>query len=82
MGVTVIPTIQQGEVIQISLTFDKPLPLSDFRELLEEIDEHINSLNKSKTYKQRCIRYPVYSNGEMIAVIEKYPNGKTKRTYL
>jgi len=82
LTLTIAPTIKQGKVIQISLSFDKPISLSDFGKLLETINRQLNSQGMPKVKNCGCIRYPVYSNGEMIAVVEKYPDGKTTRTYV
>ncbi len=82
MALTIVPTIQEGKVVQMSLSFDKPLSIVDFRELLEKIAQHTSSHKKNVVSKPVAIKYPVYSNGEMIAVVEKYPDGRTKRTYV
>lgn len=82
MTLTIVPTIKQGKVFQISLSFDKPIPLPDLGKLLEAINRQLSSQSIHEVKNGECIRYPVYSNGEMIAVIEKYPDGKTVRTYI
>jgi len=82
MALTVVPTIQQGKIVQLSLSFDKPLPIADFRELLEKITKHTSFHKKDEVFKLGPVSYPIYSNGEMIAVVEKYPDGRTKRTYV
>lgn len=39
MALTIIPTIQQGKVVEVSVSFDKPLTLSDFRKLIKKLDK-------------------------------------------
>lgn len=82
MELTVVPTIKHGKVFQISIFFGRPMALSDFSRFLESINRQLSPRGMSEVKNSECIRYPVYSNGEMIAVVEKYPDGKTIRTYV
>lgn len=81
MALTVIPTIKRGKVFQVSMSFDKPIPLPDFSKLLETINAQLCP-PRHEVKSNGCIRYPIYSNGEMIAVIERHADGRVVRTYV
>ena len=82
MVATVIPTIQQGKVVRLFISFDKPLSFSTLKDLLEKLKISSNSSTTDIEYKPASTKYPIYSNGEIIAVVEKHPDGTTKRTYV
>ena len=83
MKLTIAPIIQESKVVELSLRFDKPLSILGFRKLLETINTalHDDQSIQDNGHQHNFINYPVYSNGEMIAVIQKCSCGKTKRNY-
>lgn len=83
MKLTISPTIQGSKVVELSLRFDKPLSILSFRKLLETINTTLHDLAiQGNGHQHNFINYPIYSNGEMIAVIQKCSCGKTKRRYV
>ena len=82
MTFTIAPIIQESKVVKLSLLFDKPLSIPSFRKLLETINTALNDQAVQKNrHQHNFTNYPVYSNGEMIAVVQKCSCGKTKRNY-
>lgn len=80
MTLTAAPIIQESKVVELSLRFDNPLSIPGFKKLLETINAALHDQIVQKSGHQHdFINYPVYSNGEMIAVVQKCSCGKTTR---
>ena len=79
MTMTIRPIIKEHRVEEFSLSFDKPLPLHDFQKLWRKLYNELQGHRRKKSHKHNYIQYPIFSGGEMIAVLEKCSCGATIR---
>jgi hypothetical protein len=79
MAFTIVPIIKESKVVEFSIQFDDPLSISNFKALLEKIHTELDYPNGSKDHLHNFISFPFFSDGEMIATIEKCSCGKTIR---
>lgn len=80
MTITIQPVIKRYRVEEFSLSFDNPLSLHDFERLLRKLYDELQRRRIKKSHKHNFIQYPIYSGGEMIAVVKKCSCGATIRT--
>mgnify|MGYP001041145376 CR=1 FL=1 len=80
MTITIQPVIKGYKVEGFSLSFDDPLPLQDFERLWRKFYNELQHRMVKTPHKHNFIQYPVYSGGEMIAVVKKCSCGATIRT--
>ena len=82
VALTFQPLIRGDKVEELLLHFDHPLTVPACVKLLVRLREDLESSHSEHSHKHDFAQFPVYSYGEMIAVVEKCTCGATRRKLL